>query len=748
MLITSVFIIGFSIIASTLESARQQSDDFIVSYTRVNESKLKQLQNWDEVSNLVYTPVLKEVAVVVDYDPNGNESYMDAQIINVLPDIELKEGRLPENENEVVVHEYMIYNAQSNEKLMTKENNLKVEKQFEIVGIFNNQSSHLGFIWNALMTKSDAQPEYYLVSVAFDNPSQKNYNQLVSTVGLTNINLTYYGRTLGFQDQYGQMGDPGNTVIMILGGSIISIILLSGYFVISNAFNMASTQQIYTFGQLFSVGATIKQQGLIVLFESLMVGLVGILGGILLGILGSSLLVQIILGKLPFITDTFKVSYPLWGLPIIFVLGILVVLFSAVRPIERVEESSMIEILRFNRVVKLKKAPRWVKKQDFVTQFAHKNYSVSKKQFNKVLIGITLSITLYITVTSLTNFLYKDIQMSEPTINISGGMSTQFEEFVNGMPAEIKFKDDHFEYNYYSNREVSSPSKSFNAQDYFRYNIQSFDDETYRELFNSELPVILNYTYEYQNNKMVQVPGPIDEPNNRIMLSFRDYKNNKSDAMMVQVIDEKPETNIYLPYMTLIMPKSVADELDYLDISYQNYVGKIEDYHPSMDPILAEYQAESDNEFYISNGYENNRTTTNILFILDLIVNVFVILITLISLSNIFNTLTTQFVFRAKEFSLLEAVGATEKQLRKMVMVESIITILRAVVWGFVISTGFFLLINLVSFTYGNTTRIYPIWTSYAIVIIVLIVSVVSISLYSLGLLKKQNLMDKLKQQF
>lgn len=64
----------------------------------------------------------------------------------------------------------------------------------------------------------------------------------------------------------------------------------------------------------------------------------------------------------------------------------------------------------------------------------------------------------------------------------------------------------------------------------------------------------------------------------------------------------------------------------------------------------------------------------------------FIIIITIISIVNIFNTISTNLLLRKKEFSTLKAIGMTEKQLRKSVMLEGTLYGIIAAIFGGVIS--------------------------------------------------------------
>lgn len=736
-LVTGVVIFGFSVIQSNIEGAKKSSDGFIIQQQYVDHEVYQNLQDYQEISKLEATPILNKITVIDRYAEN-EMAYFEQELISindVKPD--LQEGRYPVNEDEVLISYFRLNTAKNNILETT-------DKNYQVVGVFKDNELTADY-FNSAFTLSDQEPQGYKVKIALNDPSKENYQELKNIMNEPHPYLSYYGEVLGLEQ--GSV-DGTEAFMSVVVTTILVIIFLSAYFVINNAFNIASTQQVYTFSQLFSVGATYKQQGLIILFEALIVGIIGIGLGIGFGLLSSQTLISLITSRLPFFDDTFGVYYPGWILPVIFILGLLVVIMSSLRPIFQVSNASVIETLRFNRKFKLKKAPHWVKKQDFVTQFAYKNYSVSKKQFNKVLIGLTLSITLFVTISSLTSILYDDLNKSQPTISLHGvGNGETVNDVMEVLPSDLDFN--HVTKNYLLRKslETSTPSTNWNLNN-MDLMVEAFDDETFKSLFKSDMPIIINLIESYDNGQSEIVKGPINEPNNLTTVIFHNRENNESEAVLVRVIDSYHEDLKPYMFFKVIMPYSYTLEHPFFETDYYDISFTVDNYQVEMDQQLRDAIDGFYEDVYLNNGYENNRITTNVLSMFNLGVNIFVVMIALISLSNIFNTLTTQFIFRAKEFSLLEAVGATQKQLRRIVLVESIITIVRAVVWGFIISLAIFVLINLVAINYNVSTRLYPQVGSFIIVLIVLIVSVVSISLYSLNLLKRQNLMDKLKQQF
>ena len=66
----------------------------------------------------------------------------------------------------------------------------------------------------------------------------------------------------------------------------------------------------------------------------------------------------------------------------------------------------------------------------------------------------------------------------------------------------------------------------------------------------------------------------------------------------------------------------------------------------------------------------------------------FITVITLIGVTNIFNTITTNMNLRSKEFAMLKSIGMTKKEFNKMINLESIFYGVKSLIIGIALGTG------------------------------------------------------------
>ena len=124
----------------------------------------------------------------------------------------------------------------------------------------------------------------------------------------------------------------------------------------------------------------------------------------------------------------------------------------------------------------------------------------------------------------------------------------------------------------------------------------------------------------------------------------------------------------------------------------------------------------------------------------------FITLITLISVANIFNTISTSIALRKREFAMLKSIGMTPKSFNKMINYESIFYGVKALLYGLPLSILVMYLIH----RSVNHTFAYDFslpWLSMLYVVIAVFAIVGAAMLYSIAKIRKENIIDTLKQE-
>lgn len=141
---------------------------------------------------------------------------------------------------------------------------------------------------------------------------------------------------------------------------------------------------------------------------------------------------------------------------------------------------------------------------------------------------------------------------------------------------------------------------------------------------------------------------------------------------------------------------------------------------------------------------ENMQTVNNTVFVLQLFVYGFIALITLITVANIINTISTSIDTRRREFAMIKSVGAAPKGFKKMITLESMFYGVKSLVFAIPISIGISYLMN-VLVADGKIPFELNILMYLAVIAAVFIIVGFSM-LFSMSKIKNDNIVEALKE--
>ena len=124
----------------------------------------------------------------------------------------------------------------------------------------------------------------------------------------------------------------------------------------------------------------------------------------------------------------------------------------------------------------------------------------------------------------------------------------------------------------------------------------------------------------------------------------------------------------------------------------------------------------------------------------------FVAMMALISLANVFNTVTTNVNLRRREFAMLKSIGMTNSGFNGMIYFECLLYGSRALMYGLPISTVIVLAIYFVM-NAGFELSLYIPWLAMVITVFSVFAVVLITMLYSMSNIKKANPIDELKNE-
>ena len=252
-----------------------------------------------------------------------------------------------------------------------------------------------------------------------------------------------------------------------------------------------------------------------------------------------------------------------------------------------------------------------------------------------------------------------------------------------------------------------------------------------------------------------------------ITISTYDEKNDKSiyntvratdcnigDSIEVVIDDQKFSTNV--GFITNEKPLGlqyyngvvilVSDEFydshinnnNWIEVYYKsNDADKLQD---EIDEILKGY------DYSINNVAENVRMMENFYTLLGIFLYGFIIVISLIGITNIFNTITTNMELRRQEFAMLKSVGMTTKEFNRMIRLESVFMGSKSLVIGVPIGIVLCMLIYHYLGKGEGLAFELPI-ASIIIAIIAVFILITCIMKYSISKINKQNTIDTIRNE-
>ena len=357
-----------------------------------------------------------------------------------LAGVRIVEGRLPENDSELVVPRHLQSNGGVNYRIgdtvtlnvgkrTASETVLNEtiplggageesitdteEKTYTVVGICNRLSFDVEYMNCPGYTAFTRGEPSDNTRIFFRLDSARNYNSFVSEHVIAEHPIQSNGMLLAFS---GSVADGGLQVVFYGFVAILVILIAMGSIaLIYNSFSISVAERTKQYGILKSIGATGRQIRRTVFFEALVLSVIAIPIGLLVGCVGIGT-------TLYFLRDAFKTMFdPQAPAVMHLVLNpkalllaslccLLTVLISAFIPARRALSVSPIMAIRENTAVKIRaKAVRTSRLTQklfgFEGTMAAKNFKRDKRRYRATVVSLSLSIVLFISASSFTSYL-------------------------------------------------------------------------------------------------------------------------------------------------------------------------------------------------------------------------------------------------------------------------------------------------------------------------------------------------------
>ncbi len=660
--------------------------------------------------------------------------------IELLP-YKIKEGRLPNDKNEVAVEKWASKYIKKGIKIGDTIN--LDNKKYKLVGLLEDNTQNQMENKGILLSKSNDIPisgSTLVVQISSKTNLKNAVSELDSLADKKTVDNNSY-----VIDLEGGGGDSIAKAMFGMLAIVISIVVIATIAVIYNSFQISVVERLKQFGLLRAVGMTPKQLRKMVLREATILAAIGIPIGLLLGIIaiyGIKIAFKLI-GADTVMPMEIAISPEV--LLISTAIGIASVYFSALIPSFFAGRISPLVAINSRTSItkeKIKRSKNRIigKIFGFEGGLAAKNIKRNKKRYRITVFSIVISVVLFVTFKSFMDMTlnlngsgnegdkidFSVVQnrssSDENNENISNNIIDNISRLNTVSKVYRVYGDFPFKEYMDSGKEIEQvkaypdfyKKEKLNGEEKTMFEggrISIYDDNSMEEAkkyveagkidiskLNDENGVIVvNKDYVINEKTGKKYSGPIVNLNigDEIELkNFLDEKNKDNPIKKVKVLailNEDPfESNFAIKGIKLITTQKVVKSLtgigetrpSSLNIEIKDV--KLED--KAQNEIQATIQ---DNPALGTlDRIDRNRRGKSTILMVEILVYGFVIVVSLISSVNIINTLTTNIILRKREFAALKAIGLTQKGLKKMIVLEGLLYGIVGTIYGSIIASG------------------------------------------------------------
>lgn len=777
----------FYVFQNTMIQTTIQSDGYwhieLSDVTEEDLNKIKLNKDFSEVN------VVKDIGYSITiYDDDYTEGHtysMDKDRFNFLG-YKIIDGKFPTNNKEIAISKnYAKYtNTNIGDEITLNIGDLSYKNEesyikngkdytFKVVGTIN---AHPTLITTNL--ESDKNDVY----ITLKNP--KNYKEEFEEL-LSNYKYEY--RKNNDLLRWEVFSFSNNTLSFLLNMVLIVIfvIIITSVFSIRNSFAISTTEKLKTYGMLRSIGATKKQIKKMVLIEGFKLGLIALPLGSLLGLIVTYLLTIIvnkiaISGKLSM--DSSLLYYKFSIIPVILavIFGIIMIYLSTINSKKKASKVSPIQNIRNSSEIKNNKdlrVPKIINKIFKIGgNLSYKNIKRNKKKYRVTTISLTISILVFIMVSCFLNYGIKTLNDEYITLNYNVSANV----FDKNQKIDInklqKLAKSHTHYTedfdksglFYLKDTSHIVDKNMIINSCSRYDkiysencigkeipiafidLLIYDDDSIKDLSN-----ILHLDYNYIKDKGILI-------NNTKIVTGKNTKYIKTSTYQKGDI-----ITFYNQYNDNKLTYEVASLTDYRPWGYENYFGTnspiliiSEKYYPYKDNLIASdiyYEAKDadklvdeihkiSSDIRIMNIDEEIKSMRSVLLIFSIFIYGFIIVVTLIGITSVFNTITSNLELRKREFAILKSIGMTKKEFNNMILLESVFYSFKSLFYGSILGIiGSFIIYKIFAerIDYGY---LFP-YKAIIISIIFITLIVYTIMKYSLNRINKQNIIETIRNE-
>lgn len=723
-------------------------------------------------------------------DATVSMMYMDRTGMELYK-VKLKEGQLPQKENDIVVSKGILEALGQNGKIgdtitvpyqILKDDGLDYtkEKEFRICGFLaDNESSKEQKQYTSLVSEAFLKAEIPVEQVKYRFLLQVNGQKGNTTADYTET-IQNIARQFGISEddmninkEYLAANYVDPATIPVIVGIMLSVVL-AGIITIYSVYYVSMNQRVREFGKLKAIGATKRQLRQIVLREGMGVALFAIPIGLLIG----TVAVKVVLLQFVehakdsnvLITEAYKVVakgevqlYYWWIYLLAIAVTLCTVYLSLMKPMRMAAKVSEIEAMRYQGGSKRQKSSRKGYQFLNIGRLTKRNLAENKKKSTITIVSMAVTgifVMMVATVLSCANpmesakssivgqyeispivesgnkehpeYEWAEVQKNNP---LNEGLKQQIEE-LDGVErvdvfTALKVSGGPFE------EKIGTEFINGVPEEYAEELKKGITEGnvTYEELKSGDKVILDRALLHWY---------PDIKVGDKLKLNIHDGDNTFQKEIEVAAIGEYGTglTN----YNCLIMAKEGAEKLTINNSSSYFQVIADKDYDEALEASL---QAIVDGSGRLQMRTWKNEYDTweNAIQMTRGACYAFIIILAAISIMNLINTMINSVHVRKKELGMMQAIGMSDRQLMKMLQLEGIFY----TVGTLIISIGVGSLAGYPLFLYAKRTGMFDISTYHypvtAAIIIILTLFVIQmlLAIFIAKSVRKDSLIERIR---
>ena len=588
--------------------------------------------------------------------------------------------------------------------------------------------------------------------------------------------------------------DNINITLILIVGLVASLVIIATIATIYNSFSIAISERKKQFAILNSIGATKSQIMKLVFLEGFLVSIVGIPIGLLSGTVAIDIVFKVI--KTFFKTSMFgELDLRVVFSPIVLILSTLVILLtifiSALIPAINAAKISPLEAIKNSSNLKVGKikSSKLVKKI-FKTEgeLAYKNLRRNKGKFRITLFSLVISIVIFISFNGFVDMFVEANQINYGSITndltlYENNLLTK--EEVQKTIDELKkingLKDVAIDKGYNLNVHVDEKNINKDLREslkqshyvdmdnsnynfinsrlyipgYFSIsNIKLSEGKFDRKTAKAENGVIL-VRYSYQESlakkgKVVLSNYKVGDTLNCTITSYdSDGKESEKEVKLkiLAITDEiltgnnqYPETSFgVVAYDDLIPSLGITDD----ESSSNLYYVATNQEKSTRDEVK---KVAEENNLSVMDSIDEAQKLEQTMNVMKIFVYGFIVVISLVSVTNIINTISTNINLRKREFAIIKSIGVTPQGFKKMIYMESILYGILSLLYGIPIGICMNVLMNKILEGVITVQTLIPYKAILICVVAIFIITFIA-SYIPLKKISKENIIDNIRQE-